>query len=239
MSEAEREASLISRRGALGLLGAIGGALMLGGCGLLGREASYRYRVTIEASTPHGLVHGSSVLEEVAGLENIRIGDMSGKSAGTQGEAIVIDLPDGPVFALLARPDARGRLGSAVTIALAPRAAGGERADYINAVTRLGGWFGSAKAELPREDWPLMVRFRDLADPTTVERVEPEAVDIRRILLETTRDEVTTGIERRLGWLPSQRGSLIRRLSVPDPSKPPLGARLTVMHFRTVLNRDK
>lgn len=46
-----------------------------------------------------------------------------------------------------------------------------------------------------------MVRFGDLNDPKSVKQVDPEAVGVRRIVLETTSDPVTTGIEKRLGWL--------------------------------------
>lgn len=174
---------------------------LLASCGLLGREASYRYRLTIEAETSRGPVQGSGVLEEIATLTVIRVGDSTGKGGATRGEAIAIDLPGGPVFALLELPNAGGPLGSAVTVALASDAAGSERSAYIDAVRRLGGWFGSARAELPRAEWPLMVRFRDLDDPTSVERVEPAALGIRRILLKTTRDEVTTGVGSKLPWL--------------------------------------
>ena len=47
----------------------------------------------------------------------------------------------------------------------------------------------------------MMVRFRNINDPKSVERVKPEAIGVKRILLETTSDDVTTGIEKRLGWL--------------------------------------
>lgn len=47
----------------------------------------------------------------------------------------------------------------------------------------------------------MMVRFRDLNDPKSVERVDPDAICVRRITAETTSDDVTTGIEKRLGWL--------------------------------------
>jgi len=175
--------------------------VLLASCGLLGREASYRYRLTIEAETSRGGMQGSGVLEEVATLTPIRVGDSTGKGGATRGEAIVIDLPSGPVFALLELPNAGGPLGSAVTMALAPDAAGSERSDYIDAVRRLGGWFSSATAELPRAQWPLMVRFRDLNDPTSVTQVEPEALGISHVRLETTGEEVSTGIRSKLPWL--------------------------------------
>lgn len=60
---------------------------------------------------------------------------------------------------------------------------------------------GEVKAELPRAEWPMMVRFRDINDPMNVEQVAPKAAGVRRIVVETTRDPVTTGIMNRLGWL--------------------------------------
>ena len=52
--------------------------------------------------------------------------------------------------------------------------------------------------------------FRDIRDPKSVERVDPAALDksfgagvtLRRITVAVTNDPVTTGIEKRLGWLP-------------------------------------
>lgn len=201
---------MMARRGVMGLL-AGGAAALLGGCGILGSEASYRYRITVEVESPNGIVRGSSVHEETATLTSLRIGDSTGKGAILRGEAVMVELADGPLFVLLVLPHAKGSLAGAVTVALDPAAAGPERDDYFNAVRGLGGWFGSARAELPREDWPLMVRFRDLDDPTSVERVDPAnlaaqfgpGVRLKRILLETTSDEVTTGIEKRLAWIDS------------------------------------
>ena len=44
---------------------------------------------------------------------------------------------------------------------------------------KLGGWFASAKAELRPEDWPMVVRFRDLNDPKSVEEVDPRRKRLR------------------------------------------------------------
>ena len=57
------------------------------------------------------------------------------------------------------------------------------------------------KAELSRADWPLMVRFGDINDPKTVEQVDPDTIGVKRIVLETTRADVTTGIEKRIPWI--------------------------------------
>lgn len=190
---------MMARRGVLGLFAGTG-TLAITGCGLLGGN-SYRFRMTVEADTPQGLRTGSSVYEVSAHRSLKLTAHESSVGGGLKGEALPLDTPNGPIFVLLTLPDAKGPLGNAATVALAPEARSTDPADYLAAVSRLGGWFDSASAELPRESWPLMVRFRDLGDPTSVERVEPEAVGIRRIVVETTGDAVTTGIERRLGWL--------------------------------------
>ena len=77
----------------------------------------------------------------------------------------------------------------------------------------------------------MMVRFKDINDPKSVEKVDPASIGVKRIVLETTSDDVTTGIQKILTWLPSQRGTFVRRLTVPDPTNPPLAANLTTHDF--------
>ncbi len=192
-----------------------GGALFsLTGCS--SRSASYRFRMTVEVETPQGIKTGSSVME-VRVARGMAIGDQSGISSGIFGEAVVVDLPSGPLFILLQIPDAGPPLQEIVPDALLAMSSDtSESADEVMTNTaKLGStWFGSYKAELPRtrdngsqasnNNWPMMVRFRDINDPKSVERVDPEAVGVKRILLETTGDDVTVGIEKRLGWFKNE-----------------------------------
>lgn len=220
-------------------------SLGLHGCGSP-NEASYRFRMTVEVETPQGLKTGSSVIE-VRLSRGMAIGDSSGVSSSLRGEAVVVDLPDGPLFVLLAVPDAGPPLQAIVPDALLGRRSSGP--DEVMADTaKLGStWFTEYKSELPRRrdngfqssdnGWPMIVRFRDLNDPKSVEKVSPEAVGVKRIWVETTGDAVTTGIEKRLGWLPSQRGSFVRRLSVPDPNNPPIAATLNKSYFSTEIGK--
>ena len=187
----------MARRSALGLL-AGAATLAVAGCGR--NSASYRFRMTVEVETPQGLRSGSSVME-VRLARGMAIGDRSGVTSGVFGEAVVVDLPEGPLFVLLQVPNAGPPLQSVV-----PRALLGRRSDGPDGVMADGGklgstWFSEYRAELPRADWPLMVRFGDISDPKTVEQVDPDTIGVKRILLETTRADVTTGIEKRLGWL--------------------------------------
>ena len=78
---------------------------------------------------------------------------------------------------------------------------------FIKAVRKLGKRSAHVSAELPRKHWPMMVRFGDIHDPKSVEKVEPEAIGVKRITLETTSDPVTAGIEKRLGWLKTLEAS--------------------------------
>ena len=219
---------LMARRGIIGaLVGAV--TLMLGGCNPFTNSASYRYRMTVE-----GTVEGSAVYEVLAEhTRTVILADEKPGGSMLRGEALVLRTASGPLFLLLKNKESTEGLFSAVTHALTPDIPAGGHDNFWKAVNRLGGWTANAKADLPREDWPLIVRFRDLNDPKSVEKVNPGAVGLKRIVVETTSDHVTTGIEERLGWLSSQQGSFVRRLSVPDPTNPPIAAILNKYDFST------
>lgn len=106
------------------MTGVPSGAVVLampGSCGLFNTKASYRFRMTVEVATPQGLRTGSSVYEVVAEQNNTRL--LADKHAGgtiTRGEAVVVDLPSGPLFVL--NKGVRETLGGVVTYILAPGA---------------------------------------------------------------------------------------------------------------------
>jgi hypothetical protein len=59
----------------------------------------------------------------------------------------------------------------------------------------------------------MLVTFTDIDDPKSVQRVDPAnlaasfgpGIRLKRITVEVTDDDVTTGIEKRLRWLPKHR----------------------------------
>jgi hypothetical protein len=220
---------MMARRGVLGML-AGGAASLLSGCGLFGGN-SYRFRMTVEVETPKGPKSGSSVMEVVSEKSSIRVGDQTASGIGLRGEAVVVETADGPLFVLLKQPDGEGPLERSVTVALAPDAEKGMH----DAVSDLGGWLGGVKAELPRKEWPMMVRFRDLSDPKSVVKVDPDAAGVKRILVETTSDVLSSGIEKRLAWLQLQVGSLGKRPKGLPIGELPEEQRLTVRAFSTEL----
>ncbi len=217
----------MTRRSMVGLLPAV-----LGGCALRPRAAEVRYRVTVEVLDGGQPRTGSAVWSHLLAKPAVAL--VSAYDGKFHGEAVAVDLSGGrTLFALLR--DARG--GNAMP--LLPerlfgdigRSARGEKkrfgadrlADVRDIATRDGAVASLDWREHP--GWaPMLVTFRDIADPTTVEKVDPDApaavlgpgVALTGIRVAITRDPVSTGIARRLPWLgrypepsldPAYRGS--------------------------------
>lgn len=182
-------------KGVLGLL--IGaGAILLPGCGSPLPDA-FRYRMTVEVDTPQGLVEGFAVRE-------VRFSKMAndGNYGIARGEAVAVDLPNGAVlFALLT-----GASGNADH-------AGQDIWHMMKHVEddTIELWPNGPKDTKPRigQPAPMLVTFGDMDDPTSVVRIDPddlaasfgEGYSLKRITLQITDEPVTTGIEKRLGWL--------------------------------------
>ncbi len=189
----------LSRRAALIAL-TTGAAGLLSGCGLLHGKPTFRFRMTVELQTVKGLKSGSSVMEYYSHKEPALLPEEgSGFRAGiSRGEAVVVDAPSGPIFALLTMSN--GSADIDVLGAFAPELWDRPWEEKMAAVRRLSSEDG-IKVTLPRAGWPMMVRFADANDPSSVERVDPAAIGVKRILLETTNEDVTVGIQKRLRWL--------------------------------------
>lgn len=239
-----RARGIVTRRSAVRLL-ASGAGLLLGGCSLFGNRAAYRCRMTIEVDTAEGARVGSSVLEIESYKEAVVVGDRGGGHTGLAGEAVAIDLPGGPVFALLTLGDGARNLAAVITEALAPEARTGDFDQFLAAVRKLGS--GAYRGELRRTrssdggvdepNWPVMVRFASTADPASVERLDPDQAGIRHIMLETTDAPLTIGIERRLPWLVGHTGSLVRIPAGETPDQMPFGYFITDDQFSTEIKR--
>ena len=187
---------MMARRGMMGVL-AGAAAAVLGGCGMLFPN-KYRFRMTVEVETPSGLRRSSAIFEVWANDKARLLPDEAARDWGVKGEALVIDLLDGPVFALLKTENPmRADLAQMSMAALDPEF----HNDIVESAARIAGSWSTREREVTRADWPLMVRFRDIADPKSVERIDPEAIGVKRIVVETTSDDVTTGIEKHLRWL--------------------------------------
>lgn len=217
--------SMMARRDALWLL-AGGTAVLLGGCGLVTNHPPFRYRLTVEVDTPKGLHCGSSVIEVKAGEVGTTLG---GAGVQVRGEAVAVDLPNGnTLFALLRGDydpfDFAGQAMFLVTPfkrdqkqrGFGPLLKAVRANRKVNVVPRMRPGY-IADVDPPFSAYPMLVRFRDIARPATVEWVNPEnlagsfgdGVKLRRITVQLTEDAVTKGIEKRLVWLPKQKSNLV------------------------------
>lgn len=207
----------MTRRGALS---AVGGSLaaLLVGCGA--RQSTYRQKITVVVDTPDGLKSGSSVVEVGSATVPGWMKSIPGNGFSARGEAVAVDVAPGKtLFALLAQPLERGSEKNWYQARLIT--------DAIKAGSRTqpplslpGDGYGQdafetiarslVKVTPPESLYPLLVTFSDIADPASISRVNPAAlsndfgpgVTLRRITVTVTDDPVTTGIEKRLRWLP-------------------------------------
>ena len=206
-----------------------------------------RYRMTVEVMTPQGLRSGQSVIE--SRIEHgVSFGsDAPGISYKLRGEAVTVDLGDGrALFALLRGTE--GSDGAAYYANLlqqafrhGARTAPMPRANLLkgpNAPLRKWARWHDLQLDLPPEDYPLLVTFRDTADPASVERVDPadlaatfgQGFALRRVIVEITSRPVTSGIEQRLVWLPRLKGNQFPKKK-PEAMGPPYG--LQGLNFST------
>ncbi|MCW2319207.1 hypothetical protein M2322_004776 [Rhodoblastus acidophilus] len=201
--------------------------LALAGCGE--SRFSYRYRLTLEVETPEGVKSGSGVLEVNAFDTKNAFPKLAERRSGAlvKGEAIAVDLGSrGILFVLLTSP--RSLEAAAFLPAFAATRAGiiRQRYDY-DLYTDLARDLAKIKTpiDVSPGEIPLLVRFRDINDPATVERVDPAnfaasfgpSVKLVRATIEITNDPVTTSIEKRLWWLrhvANERATLI-----PNPPR--------------------
>ncbi|OYY78012.1 MAG: hypothetical protein B7Y43_08780 [Sphingomonas sp. 28-62-20] len=227
---------MINRRAIAAML--LAGSMMaaLPGCGnILGKQyPTYRYRLTVEIDTPEGLRTGSSVIEVHTGRAwQYSIPNPGMLWISTRGEAVSVDLGRrGVLFALL-RSEQLIDWASTVLFLAAPQVPlattrGLPNSSHLDFDLRFKAALALAGAQViprdypdrigsrhkpgdPPSAWPMMVRFRDLADPKSVEKINPDdlsasfgaGVKLRRITAERTDDPVTSGILARLPWLDS------------------------------------
>jgi hypothetical protein len=197
---------MIARRTVLGLVTV--GALALAGCDsdVLGRQyPPYRYRLTAVVETPAGLRSGSSVIQVRWTEAGTAFGILGSAGFSVKGEAVAVELAKDEVLFVLLRSSgssdwAAWALRDVVPNLKDPR--GTDRKPHP--VPR--------RIEIQREqvdNYPMFVRFRDPADPKSVEQVDPDDLAktfgpgyrLKSLTVQVTDEPVTSGIEKRLGWL--------------------------------------
>lgn len=196
---------------------------------------THRYRLTLVADDNGKIVTGSSVIE--ASYWKVPQFMLSHAEYGSsaRGEAVVVDFGEkGVLFAFLKGNDMHSDADWIVRTAF-----GIERQSPPDEELRkLRALRGSA--ELKFEALPLFVRFRDVNDPKTVERVDPNnlaasfgpGVKLVKATIEIvpsgwwpfnvfgiTGTPLTTGIEKRLPWLARDIARFPGWLELPEKSR--------------------
>lgn len=211
---------MMARRSMLWLT-AGGAAALLGGCG---SRNALRYKMTVEVDTPEGVKSGFAVRELTydAGSSWFPFGESRGRIY-VKGDAVAIDLPGRrALFALLAGADGNvdyAGQGISTIFRVMDRRSGSEGGPH-----ELWPHIPSIREPITNP-MPMLVTFRDIDDPTSVERVDPAnltvsfgpGVRLKRITVEATDEDVTIGIERRLEWLVDKNRKRF------DPSNKPEG----------------
>ena len=231
---------MIARRGVLVVLATGVVTLALGACG---SRDSFRYKMVVEVDTPEGVKTGFAVRE-------VYFSDRSGFPFGEsrpqvklKGEAVVVDLGGGQsLFALLT--SAGGDVDYAARVADREGIWGGTQAGQIAQVWPRPAYPGKPDDHEDyklghAQQYPMLVRFRDPADPTSVEQVEAEALDaafgpevkLRRIAIEATKEPVTVEIAERLATIGIEPNHGLDR-TLGETTKPTLAQKLGYSDFR-------
>jgi hypothetical protein len=188
-------------------------ALALSGCDQFG-NGTYRFRMTVVVETPDGVKSGSSVYQiDVAQRLQVTPESQVRKVALT-GESVAVEIAPGrTLFTLLKTVSNNDSIFLMSLRSLQPNCRqtyGSAEECTIDAMVSRLSKAGPGKPFIVKpENYPMMVRFGNLNDPSSVELVDPddlaasfgEGVRLKRITVQLTDDPLTTGIEKRLGWL--------------------------------------
>ena len=169
---------------------------------------SWRQKLTIEVETPQGIVSGSSVVS--VKWETVRSKPLTtapGASFSIKGEATAVALPNGRyLFALLKGAEVFALHRFAEDKILHQYPHNWER--YLPAAADIAKHKGETRI-LQMPNYPMLVTFGDINDPTSVKKVDPAnlaeqfgpGVSLKSITMTITNEPVTTGkLEDVLAW---------------------------------------
>ncbi len=195
-------------------------------------HGSWNYKLTLVVDTPEGQVVGSAVRKVSAQRDPIILQWIPASGyghAGVKGEAVVVDLGQrGVLFALLKGNEDMAKGDALYMVFNEFPHEGGTTSKGIRYYRSLEG-----KKQLTFDNLPMLVRFRDMNDPKSVELVDPndlekafgKGVKLVSATLEMTDEGVTKGnIERLLGWFKNweEYGGNIMGIEYVEPNLPPL-----------------
>lgn len=175
---------------------------------------SWNQKMTIEIEKDGKIYSGSSVTS-VTWNKNVMfslLGQGAEWLAVVRGEAVTIELPDERyLFGLLSyfgNTEYMANLATRILFKSKHRVWGSDKFLAVRSAPPLA---------IPLENYPLLVTFKDINDPASVERVNPSnlaatfgaGVELKSLMLEITNESVTKGrVGKVLGWLNTHAGLL-------------------------------
>lgn len=227
--------------------------IVLGGCDAsVPRFEPIRYRLFAEVETPTGIKSGFSVIE--VSLER------SLRGSRVTGEAVPVDLAPGKTLFVVLRsrddvdwavnainyfpatsnylPGEKGHEGAVRRTERALDAKREDRSAYPVWLPNNGSR-GSAK-KLGSPDTPYLVWFRNVRDPKTVEKLDPDDLAkkfghgfrLKKMMVQITDEPVTSAIRGRLVWLGRYPEPSLGVIPGGGVAKPTIAQELTHGDFR-------
>jgi hypothetical protein len=197
--------------------------LALAGCG---DTYEWNKKITVEVETPNGVKSGSSV-QHIRWVSGTGYPGMDGPSADSKvtGEAVVVDLGGGKyLFALLS--GTHGLKGASANIASFAFWGEDNAVGTAEGLRFLKSLPAGTKAELEPGNYPLLVTFADVNDPSTVQKADPESLAqiiapgmaLRSITLEMNIEEARVSrVHSVLEWLSeNEEAALLKKLKPDD-----------------------
>ena len=203
-------------------------------------STSLHYKLSVDVADNGVLRHGEGVYEVVFKSSGFMlIGNTPEWRIGVRGEAFGIDMGDrGTMFVLMSEDRTRSsytpleqtsaEAGRAALWAYYGEAFGNATPDR-NGLRTIEAFIRSHRTvvDVNLPNLPFLVRFRDINDPRTVERVDPydlaatfgAGVKLAHATVQIVDEPVTTGIEKKLPWFHTHAGPLGGQV-VEDQSHP-------------------
>jgi hypothetical protein len=181
-------------------------AFLLPGCRLIGLyNWSWNQKLELRVMTPDGEVSGSAVMRASYGFrpEWWGWGDRGRSIIGHSGEAAFVEVAPGRyLFAIMSQNDPEMAYETFIGPITTSRE---ERIEGFDRLYRL-----RETRTLPRELYPTLVTFRDINDPASVEKVDPDDLEaifgagyrLNAVNLEITDENRTSGrLNKILTWV--------------------------------------
>jgi len=185
-------------------------------------SATVRYRLTLVIDADGQQHSGSGVIQVTYGKNLQLLGASNEIYVDVKGEAVAVGIPGrGTLFALLKEGQSPRSSPEWIVTKAFGFPGGGLGHPLESSLARLRELSG--RVELPFSDLPMLLRFLDIKDLRTAERVYPDylaasfgsGVSLSRATVEITNDPVTTGIEKILPPPGPQSGFADWQRSIP------------------------